>query len=221
MRLSSAVTAAVVLSLSSPALTQEWTEFVSKEDRFATNFPGPPRITETTFKSQFGADLPARVYSATLGPSRFSLMVVDYRPIEKILTEKAKACPAGAETCLGGTNAGSSTGAGYWKVDVAGAITNATWQIMQRDGKVTELIWTNIDLVEGHMLHLTNKDQSRTFVSIFMHENKLYVGEATVPAGDPEPGLFQQALGWIDENGNSIRYQTLYHNGFPAPPRAR
>lgn len=221
MRLSSAVTAAVVLSLSSPALAQEWTEFVSKEDRFATNFPGPPRITETTFKSQFGADLPARVYSATLGSSRFSLMVVDYRPIEKILTEKAKACPAGAETCLGGTNAGSSTGAGYWKVDVAGAITYATWQIMQRDGKVTELIWTNIDLVEGHMLHLTNKDQSRTFASIFMHENKLYVGEATVPAGDPEPGLFQQALGWIDENGNSIRYQTLYHNGFPAPPRAR
>lgn len=221
MRLSSVVTAAVVLSLSSPALAQEWTEFVSKEDRFATNFPGPPRITETTFKSQFGADLPARVYSATLGSSRFSLMVVDYRPIEKILTEKAKACPAGAETCLGGTNAGSSTGAGYWKVDVAGAITYATWQVMQRDGKVTELIWTNIDLVEGHMLHLTNKDQSRTFVSIFMHENKLYVGEATVPAGDPEPGLFQQALGWIDENGNSIRYQTLYHNGFPAPPRAR
>jgi hypothetical protein len=221
MRLSSAVTAAVVLSLSSPALAQEWTEFISKEDRFATNFPGPPRITETTFKSQFGADLPARVYSATLGSSRFSLMVVDYRPIEKILTEKAKACPAGAETCLGGTNAGSSTGAGYWKVDVAGAITYATWQIMQRDAKVTELIWTNIDLVEGHMLHLTNKDQSRTFVSIFMHENKLYVGEATVPAGDPEPGLFQQALGWIDENGDSIRYQTLYHNGFPAPPRAR
>ena len=221
MRLNDVLAAAVVLSLSSPALAQEWTEFVSKEDRFATNFPGPPRITETTFKSQFGADLPARVYSATLGSSRFSLMVVNYRPIEKILTEKAKACPAGAETCLGGTNAGSSTGAGYWKVDVAGAITYATWRNMKRDAKVTELIWTNIDLVEGHMLHLTNKDQSRTFVSIFMHENKLYVGEATVPAGDPEPGLFQQALGWIDENGNSIRYQTLYHNGFPAPPRAR
>jgi hypothetical protein len=42
-----------------------------------------------------------------------------------------------------------------------------------------------------------------------------------VPAGDPEPGLFQQSLAWIDENGNGIRYQTLYHNGFPAPPRAR
>ena len=149
------------------------------------------------------------------------MTVVDYRPIEKILTEKAKACPPGAETCLGGANPGSSTGAGYWKVDLAGAITYATWQFMKRNATVTELIWTNIDLVEGHMLHLTNPDQSRTLISIFMHENKLYLGEATVPAGDPEPGLFQQALGWVDENGRSIRYQTLYHNGFPAPPRAR
>jgi hypothetical protein len=213
--------AAVVLALSGPASAQEWTEFMSKEDRFAANFPGPPRVTETTFKSQFGADLPARVYSATLGPSRFSLTVVDYRPIEKILTEKAKSCPAGAETCLGGTNAASSTGAGYWKADVAGAIIYATWQFMQRDATVTQLIWSNIDLVEGHMLHLTNNDKSRTLASVFMHENKLYIGEATVPAGYPEPGLFQQSLAWIDENGNGIRYQTLYHHGFPAPPRAR
>jgi hypothetical protein len=212
------VAVAAVLAVSGTAFAQEWTEFVSKDDRFMASFPGPPRVTETTFKSQFGADLPARLYSAVLGASRFSLTVVDYRPIEGILTEKAKACPVGAETCRGG---GSSTGAGYWRADVAGAIVYATWQFIQRDAKVTLLLWSNIDLVEGHMLHLTNSDKSRTFVSIFMHENKLYIGEATVPAGYPEPGLFQQSLGWVDENGNSIRYQTMYRNGFPAPPRAR
>jgi hypothetical protein len=54
-----------------------------------------------------------------------------------------------------------------------------------------------------------------------MHDDKLYITEATVPPGEPEPGLFQQALGFIDEKGNSIRYRTLYHNGFPAPPRTR
>ncbi len=221
MRLRPVAAAAVMLTLSGPSFAQEWTEFVSKEDRFSANFPGSPRTTETTYKSQFGADLPARVYSAALGPSRFSVTVVDYRTIEKILTEKAKACPAGAETCIGGTNPGSSTGAGYWKADVAGAIVYATWQFMQRDATVTQLIWSNIDLVEGHMLHLTNKDRSRTFAAIFMHEDKLYISEATVPAGDPEPGLFQQSLAWIDENGNGIRYQTLYHNGFPVPSRSR
>lgn len=54
-----------------------------------------------------------------------------------------------------------------------------------------------------------------------MHENKLYIVEGTVPAGYPEPGLFQQSLGWLDESGNGIRYQSLYHHGFPAPARGR
>lgn len=215
------VLSAALLAVSVTAFAQEWIEFVSKEDRFSANFPGPPQIRETTYKSQFGADLPARVYSATLGPSRFSLTVVDYRPIEKILTEKSKSCPAGAETCLGGSNPESSTGAGYWKADVAGAIVYATFQFMQRDATVTHLVWSNIDLVEGHMLQLTNRDKSRTTASIFMHETRLYIGEATVPAGYPEPGLFQQSLGWVDENGRSIRYQTLYHQGFPTPARSR
>ncbi|MCY3842491.1 MAG: hypothetical protein OXH69_02985, partial [Acidobacteria bacterium] len=58
-----------------------------------------------------------------------------------------------------------------------------------------------------------------TFVSIYMHENKLYVAEGTVPRGYPEPALFQQSLGWLDENGNGLRYESPYNNGFPAPPR--
>jgi len=221
MRLKEVVAGVLVLLIAGSTYAQEWTEFVSKEDRFTTNFPGPPRVAESTYKSQFGADLPARVYSATLGQSRFSMTVVDYRQIEKLLTEKSKSCPPGAETCRGGSNPGSSTGAGYWKVDYAGALIYAAWRFMQRDGMVTEFIWNNIDLVEGYLLHLTNTDKSRTYVSIFMHADRLYIGEATVPAGAPEPGLFQQALGWIDDDGKSIRYQTLYHHGFPTPPRAR
>ena len=53
-----------------------------------------------------------------------------------------------------------------------------------------------------------------------MHENKLYILEGTVPAGYPDPGFFQQSVEWLDENGNGIRYQTVYHNGFPKPPVA-
>ena len=211
--------ATLVLAVSAPAVAQEWEEFVSREDGFTANFPGKPTITETTYKSQFGADLPARVYSGTLGPSRFSLTVVDYRPIEKILGEKAKACPAGAETCRGGLG---STGPGYSWADKAGALIYATWQFMQRDAKVTEYNWNNIDQVVGHILHLTNNaDKSRTYAGIYMHEDKLYISEGTVPAGYPAPGLFQQSLGWIDEEGRGIRYQTHYVNGQPKPPRGR
>jgi hypothetical protein len=74
--------------------------------------------------------------------------------------------------------------------------------------------------VEGHQLQLTNNaDKSRTFAGIYMHENKLYIIEGTVPAAYPEPGLFQQSLGWLDENGVGLRYQSYYSNGYPAPPR--
>jgi hypothetical protein len=221
MHLISLAAAALILTIPAPALAQtEWVEFASQEDRFTANFPGQPTITQTTFKSEFGADLPARVYRAESGQSRYSLTVVDYSHVERLLTEKSKSCPPGAEVCKGNTAATSSTGAGYWKVDLAGAVIYATWQFMQRDARVTELTWNNIDFVEGHQLQLTNnKDQSRTHAAIYMHENRLYIIEGTVPAGYPEPGLFQQSIGWLDETGKGFRYRSLYHHGFPPPPK--
>lgn len=225
MRLTSVVVTALVLSFSGPTLAQEWVEFASQEDRFSCNFPGQPRITETIYRSEYGADLPARVYIAVDGKSRYSMTVVDYNQAERILTEKAKSCPAGAEPCRGGGAANTAqtagTGVGYWKIDVRGAIVYASWKFMQRDAKVTHYMWNFVDLVEGHQLQLTNNaDQSRTFASIYMHENKLYIMEGTVPKGYPEPGLFQQSLGWLDAEGRGLRYQTYYSNGFPVPARA-
>ena len=217
MRLSSAVPAALILSLAAPALAQEYVEYVSRQDRFTVTFPAQPQVTETTYTSQFGAALPARVYSVDTGRSRFVMTVADFSGIEAILTEKAKACPAGAEACRGG---GSSTGAGYWRADRAGAVIYATWRFMQRDAKVTYLGWTNVDLVQGHMLSLENPDESRTSAAVFMHEDRLYILEGTVPKGYPVPDFFQQSIGWLDESGNGVRYQTLYHNGFPKPPVA-
>jgi hypothetical protein len=215
MRLTPLISAAFVLSISGPSFAQEWIEFVSREDRFTCNFPSKPKVSETTYRSEYGAGLPARVYSATQGQSRYSVTMVDYSQAQRILTEKAKACPAGAETCSGG--AGNE---GYWRNDVRGALVYASWQFMKRDAKVTHYLWNLVDLVEGHQLQLTNNaDKSRSFASIYMHENKLYIVEATVPAGYTEPALFHQSLGWLDENGNWLRYQSIYSNGWPAPPR--
>ena len=214
-RLIPCILTALVFSVSAPLIAQEWIEFASREDRFTCNFPVQPKVTETTYRSQMGANLPARVYSATQGQSRYSVTVVDYNQAQRILTEKAKSCPPGAEPCLG-----SPGDEGHWKADVRGAIVYASWQLMQRDVKLTSFVWNFVDLVEGHQLLLTsNADKSRTFAGVYMHENKLYIIEGTVPAGYPEPGLFQQSLGWLDENGVGLRYQTYYSNGYPAPPR--
>jgi hypothetical protein len=80
-------------------------------------------------------------------------------------------------------------------------------------------------MVEGNFLQLTNPDESRTFAYVAMHENKLYILEGTVPKGYPEPGLFQQSMGFVDANGNGLRYQgVIYSNAYhgmgvyPKPP---
>ena len=216
MRAIAAVSVALVLFVSALASAQEWTEFVSREDGFRVDFPGQPKVQETTFTSEYSYTLPARVYSAERGKERYTMTVVEYSGIEKMGQERAKACPPGAEPCHGSMN----TGEGYWKMDIGGAIVYGTWKYLQRDARLTHLMWNFMDLVEGQQLQLTNNaDKSRTFVHIAMHLNKLYILEGTVPAGYPEPGLFQQSMGYVDKDGNGIRYQYVYNNRFPPPPR--
>jgi hypothetical protein len=215
MRLMPIIATALAFSTAGPLFAQEWIEFANREDRFTCNFPSQPKVTQTTYTSEHGADLPARVYSATQGQSRYSVTVVDYNQAQRILTEKAKTCPAGAETCIGAPG-----NEGHWRDDVRGAIVSASFQFLKRDAKLTSYEWNLVDQVEGHQMQLTNNaDKSRTFAGIYMHENKLYIIEGTVPAGYPEPAFFQLSLGWLDENGIGLRYQSIYSNGFPAPPR--
>jgi hypothetical protein len=218
MRLTSIVAATFILVTVGALSAQEWMEFKSLEDRFTCNFPGQPTITPTTYTSQFGADLPARVYRATQGQSRYSLTVVDYSPIEKILGERAKACPAGDERCNGGMG---TSGPGYSHADYIGAPLYATWQFTQRDATLTQLVFNSTYGVYGHQLHLTNRDGSRTLGAIYMHDQRLYIIEGTVPEGYPEPALFQTSLAWIDEKGAPLRYDSLYHHAFPPPRRGQ
>ena len=211
------------------ASAQEWIEYQNKDDGFKVVFPYEPKITDTVWVTEQGYVLPARVYRADTTSGRYSMTVVDYTGIERLGMERSQKCPVGAETCQG-QPAGqlrAVIGPGYATQDIRDAIVYATFKYLQKDVKVTEYLWNWQDLVEGHQLQLTNTaDQSRTYLYISMHENKLYIQDATVPKGYPEPGLFQQSLGYVDKDGNGIRYQAIYSNEFhglridPVPPRA-
>ena len=215
MRSIAALSIALTLSLSVPAFAQQWAQFQSLEDGFSVDFPGQPNVEETTFVSEFAYTLPARVYSAERGRERYSITVVDYNGIEQMGEERAQGCDPAAEPCHGS----NTTGAGYWKMDIGGAIVYATWKYLQRDVELTHLTWTSMDLVEGQQLQLTNNaDGSRTFVHISMHMHRLYMLEGTAPAGSPPPGLFQQSMGYVNADGNRIRYQYMYNDRFPPPP---
>jgi len=214
-RLIPVLSAALVLSLGLPSFAQEWVELTSREERVSFVFPGRPEVTETTWVSQFGAILPARVYHVTGGQSRYSATVVDYNPIERLLVERSRSCPPGANTCQGIPD----WGIGYWKTDVRGALLYALSKFLERDARATSVIWNGIALVQGMELRLTNTaDQSRTFASIYMHENRLVIMEATVPRGDPPPVAFNESLNWLDEQGRAVRYVSTYVN-MPDVPR--
>jgi hypothetical protein len=194
---------AVILAFASPLLAQEWVEFTNKLDRFTVNFPGEPKVQEITWPSEYGAVFPGRVYATAQGPSRYSVTVIDYTEAERIHAER----PNRNDAELGGQ---------YWQVDVQASIAYAATKFRQREGvKVTFDAYHYIDLISGHQLQLTNPDQSRTFAGIYLHENRLYILEATVAAKAPPPGLFQQSLGFLDEAGKNVRYQSIYFNRLP------
>jgi hypothetical protein len=211
----SAAVVALLLLMPAPSVAQEWIEYVNRDDFFGVNLPRDPEIKTISYATEYFVTLPARVYSAEEGPSRFSITVVDYtvaRGRHEELIKKCKAEGGDGDFC----NDRLAT-------ELRGAIIYATWNLLRThpDATLTHFVYTQADRVEGHELHLAHPDKSSTFAEIFMHENRLYILEGTAPAGSPQLLLFTQSMKFLDKEGKSIRYDTTYSNGFPPPKRAR
>jgi hypothetical protein len=219
MRRISVLTMALLLLVSGPSFAQEWIQYASKADLFGVNFPSEPKVQDIAWTTEFGIALPAHLYSADSGQSHYSVTVVDYADAEKIHAARAAQCKKDGGESDACTN--------DFRGDVQGSIVNASWRFIQRNTKVTYFAWAVTDNVEGQRLQLANPDGSKTFAAIYRHGTRLYVIEGTVPKGAPAPGLFQQSMMFLDEEGKPIRYRSLYTTGysdawkFPAPPPPR
>jgi hypothetical protein len=210
---------ALVLTVAGSARAQDWMQYENRVDRFTVAFPGQPQVETTTYTTEYTAVLPARVYKAAFEGQRYSIEVVDYTDIENVHKERVKSCPKDVHSeCAG---AEGPIGIGSWKYDVLAALDNATARFLKSGAKVTHFTWMVIDRVPGRQIHLTHADGSREFVAIHMHANRVYILDAVVPEGEPEPGLFQQSLQFLDAEGNVIRYDEVYTVGHPAPTRLR
>jgi hypothetical protein len=194
------IIAGITVLLAATLHAQEWSTYTNRLDRFEVNFPGQPKVEEITWPSEYGAVFPGRVYSLEQNGSRYSVTVIDYTDAERIHAARTNHTEADSLPI-------------YWQVDVQASIAYAATKFRQRPGvKVTYDAFHYIDLVSGHQLQMTNPDQSRTFAGIYLHESRLYILEATVPAKAPPPGLFQQSLGFLDAAGKKVRYPTIYYN---------
>ena len=178
-------------------LAQEWVNYKNTMDFFSINLPptGDPEVRDITWPSEYGAEFPGRVYTMEEGPARYSITVIDYSDSHQIHLARTNY-----------TEADSPTRYSYWRIDVVASVAYAARQFRERGGEVTYDAWHHVDRVAGHQLNITNADESRSYVGIYLHEARLYIVEATVPRGYPPQGQFQQSLGFIDEQGRNIRY---------------
>ena len=171
----------------------QWAEFRDEAEFFSVNFPGDPVIVESTLNSEYGAIFPSKTYTVESGDYFYQATVIDYTDAQQTYLELPDRTDEGNSPRL-------------WIYDQLGATAFMAKKFRERGGEVTFDAWHHIDMIEGHQLQITNPDQSRTFVGIYLHNSRLYVTEATVPSDALPQGLFQQSLGFLDEEGIRIRY---------------
>jgi hypothetical protein len=200
----------VFLFMSAVGHAQEWIEYASRSDMFTVNFPGQPDVRDINWETEYRITIPGHVHRYDDGQSHYSVTVVDYSNVQKIHADRVKGCTGYPDTC-----------GNPYVAELRGAMEYAAWSFLKRDAKVTYYAYGNTDRIEGRRLQLSNADGSRTFAQIHMHENRLYIFEATVPKGAPSPALFQQSAGFLDKNGGRVRYDTVYSNAYPAPTRVQ
>jgi hypothetical protein len=154
-----------------PAFAQQWISYVSDRDSFEAQFPGgPPTVTETTWESQSGFKLPARVYSLENGPRRYSVTVADYTKLPELGKARIKTCKDDDEICVGS----NLSGEGFWKHDTRGAMMYAVSKLLTRDVRVTDIAWNQIARVSTVLVSLVNnRDQSNTYALVTMYEMML------------------------------------------------
>lgn len=202
MRVNQLITALCVLLIAQPVFAQGWTEYQNKVDRFSVPAPGEPMVETITWDSEYGGKFPGRVYKWQQRANRYSITVIDFNDAEKIHAGLKH------EAYVGGV--------GYWIIDIAAATAHAARKYREKPGvQVTYDAFHYVNLITGHAMQVTNPDASRSYVAIYMHENRLYVLDATVAKGQPPPLIFQQSFGMLDAMGNTVRYRELYYNKFP------
>lgn len=163
-----------------PAAAQGWIEYVNREEMFAQNFPHEPTIEDTSFHSEFHAELPGKIFRASDSYNDYTMTVIDY-------TDTTVRYPYN-----------------WW--DKHGAVDYVAEQYRNRGGEVTYDRWAQIDRIKGHHIQMTNPDTSRSFIAIHFHDERLYILEARAAPGAPLPIQFQQSLSILDENGDVVRY---------------
>ncbi len=178
------------------AVAQRWIPYASATDGFRIMAPGEFAIEEIDFETEYGIVVPARIFSHENDTGRYSVTVVDYRESQRLHDERLREIGAIYQPI-------------YGQVDVRGSVAYAAKKIRDRASTIEYDAYHYISRIDGHQLQTTNPDQTRTFAAIYLYESRLYVIDATASSDIAPPGMFQQSLEFIDEDGEVITYRNF------------
>ncbi len=187
-----------LLIFSSSAFAQRWAPFTSEDAVFRIMVPGGEFDIETVdFETEYGIVVPAHIHRAEDQYGTYTLTVVDYVDSMELHRERI------AE--LDGIYLSV-----YGEVDARGSVAYFARMIRERAESVEYDNYHYIGRVDGHQLHTTNPDGTRTFAGLYLLESRLYAIEATIAPTAPTGGMFQQSFEFLDENGVRIMYPTFH-----------
>ncbi len=185
-----------ILWFCGPVVAQRWIPYASATDGFRLMAPGEFAIEEIDFETEYGIVVPARIFSHENDTGRYSVTVVDYRDAQRLHDERLQEIGAIYQPI-------------YGQVDVRGSVAYAAKKIRDRASTIEYDAYHYISRIDGHQLQTTNPDQTRTFAAIYLYESRLYVIDATASPDIAPPGMFQQSLEFIDEDGEVITYRNF------------
>jgi len=183
MRFVSLIPATVALFVGGAAYAQAWDIFTSREDFFAINLPGEPKVTTSQYKTAKGTTLPAKRFEAV--------------------------APAGS--ILAGTYVLTVVDYNSAKDELAKAVDEAAARFRTR-GKMTYDAVNMLDNHRSWRQTIETANQRILTEMLVARNNRLYISEATTGINAPVPAQFQASLQILDENGVRIRYARVESN---------
>jgi hypothetical protein len=173
-------------------------DYLNKDDLFSVSVPCKFTVKDIVWATEYDSKVPGHVYSCKDGDNEYEMSVINYTDIEKI-----RAAQEHTDAASQGV---------YAKIDLLASVDYASTKLRNEAAKVTYDAWRYINLIPGHELQYTLPDGRRVYAEVYLHEYRLYVMKATVPAKGIPPLLYTQSFAVIRPDGTPIRYQTIYRH---------
>jgi hypothetical protein len=172
--------------------------YVNTDDLFSVSVPCKFTSKDITWATEYDSKVPGRVYNCKSGDTEYEMSVINYTNLEKIRAAQEH-------------TAAASNGA-YGKIDIIASVDYASTKLRNEATKVTYDAFHYMNLVPGHELQYNLPNGRRVYAGIYLHEYRLYIMKATLPANGLPPLLYTQSFAVVRADGSAIRYQTIYRH---------